>query len=327
MKEIPLPTDADLHAEAVALAPPPEWQVRSWEELGETLEGRRSGLKALRLAARAEAYRLAQRAAGRSREAAAAAPSPATANATATAATAAALVTMADHDALFLLAFLRHAKFNTAAACARLRRFVGFLENNPWSLSPDWKVLEETYGGRAGPISVVPTPSLSGERVLVLTLERTFRFTPTDMGNIVNHAIFWGLVCLLREPSAQLGGVCFVDDFATLGLWQLRLVGSEGNRNMWYMLQQILPLRLRGIHVCQQPIIFSLVWRVASTFITRKVRDRLRLYGQDTTKLVETIGAHGVPESAGGTAVVTTDRTLTAVLQGIEDTPWLPAAR
>lgn len=327
MEEIPLPTDTDLHAEAAALAPPPEWQVRSWEELGETLEGRRSGLKALRAAARAEAYRLSQRGAGRSCKAAAATPSPATASAAAAAATSAALVNMADHDALFLLAFLRHAKFDTAAACARLRRFVGFLLDNPWSLAPDWKVLEETFGGRAGPISMVPTPSSSGERVLVLTVKRVCRFTPMDIGNIVNRANFWGLVSLLREPSAQLGGVCFVDDMAALGLSQLRLVGSDANRNMWYMLQQILPLRLRGIHVFRQPVIFSVLWAVTSTFITRKVRDRLRLYGQDTAKLIDTVGAHAVPESAGGTAVTTTDRTLTTVLKGIEDTPWLSAVR
>lgn len=259
--------------------------------------------------------------------AAAAAPSPASASAAAAAAVAAALVTMADHDALFLLAFLRHAKFDAAAACARLRRFAGFMVDNPWSLSPDRAALEATYGGRMGPMSMVPAPSLGGERVLVLTVKRAARFTPADMGNIVNHATFWGLVSLLREPSAQLGGICFIDDMASLGLAQLRLVGSEANRYMWYMLQQILPARLRGIHVCQQPSIFSVVWAIASTFIARKVRDRLRLYGRDTAKLIETVGEHAVPVSAGGTAVVTTDRTLTAVVKGVAATPWMNAVR
>lgn len=323
MEEVPLPTEADLHAEAVALAPPPEWQVRSWEDLGETLEGRRSGLKVLRSAARAEAYRLSQRA-GRSPKTAAAAPSPASANA---AAVAAALVTMADHDAQFLLSFLRHAKFDAPAACARLRKFAGFMVDNPWTLAPDRAVLEETFGGRAGPLSLVPTPALGGERVLVLTIQRVRGLTPADMGNVFNRAIFWGLVCLLREPVAQLGGVCFVDDMAMMVLSQLRLVGSEPNRYMWFMLQQILPLRLRGMHVFRQPAIFSLVWAIARTFIARKVQDRLQMYGQDTAKLIETVGAHAVPVSAGGTAVVTSDRTLTAMVKGIAATPWLNAAR
>lgn len=321
MEEVPLPTDADLHAEAAALAPPSEWQVRSWEELGETLEGRLSGLKALRAAARAEAYRLSQRSAGRCpKPGAAAAGAPASP----AAAVAAVLVTMADHDAPFLLAFLRHAKFDAAAACGRLRRFAGFLRDNTWALYPERGVLEEVYGGRAGIMSLAPAPALSGERVMMLSIKRVRRFKPADM-RMVNHASFWGLVSLLRDPSAQLGGVCYVEDMAELGLSQLRLIGSDENRTMWYMLQQVLPLRLQGMHIFRQPAVFLLIWAVASTFIARKVRERLRVYGHDTATLIKTVGAHAVPLDAGGTAVITTDHTLTTILQGIAATPWLNA--
>jgi len=46
MGAMPLPTEADLRAEAAALAPPSSWQRRASEELNESLDGRRSGLQA-----------------------------------------------------------------------------------------------------------------------------------------------------------------------------------------------------------------------------------------------------------------------------------------
>ncbi|OSX78148.1 hypothetical protein BU14_0120s0031 [Porphyra umbilicalis] len=323
MEEMPLPTEADLRAEAAALAPPPSWQVRSWEEFHETLEGRVSGLKALRCTARAEAYRLSQ--GGRQSKGL---PTPAACvgvagPTAAAAAAAAALMTMADRDAPFLLAFLRHAKFDTAAACARLRKFAAFLAANPWTLAPSATAVDRVYGP-AGPIDLLPRPATGGERVFALIAKRINGMTSTDLAYI-NRATFWALVGMLRTPGGQLGGMCFLDDMDGLGFGILKLIGSDQNRVGWQMLQTVLPVRLRGLHVLRQPAFFSLMWLIAKAVMSRKVRDRLQVYGNDTVALVQALGADAVPVSCGGAAVVGPDATVAAVFSGIADTPWLDA--
>eukprot|EP00168_Porphyra_purpurea_P007028 TRINITY_DN18654_c0_g1_i1.p3 TRINITY_DN18654_c0_g1~~TRINITY_DN18654_c0_g1_i1.p3 ORF type:complete len:174 (+),score=64.19 TRINITY_DN18654_c0_g1_i1:257-778(+) len=156
-------------------------------------------------------------------------------------------------------------------------------------------------------MDLLPTPAKGGERVFALTARRVNGMTAADLA-CVHRASFWALVGLLRTPGGQLGGMCFLDDMEGLGFGILKLIGSDQNRLGWEMLQTVLPIRLRGLHVLRQPAFFSLVWLLAKAVLSRKVRARLRVYGTDTAAVVEALGAQAVPVAFGGGRVGRRDR-------------------
>jgi len=149
--------------------------------------------------------------------------------------------------------------------------------------------------------------------------------TPAELGDL-HRVPFWALVALLRTPGVSLGGLCVVDHMEGLGLGILTLVGSDRNRLTGRTLQAVLPLRQRGMHVLRQPVFFFfLLWLVAKVGMSRKIRDRLRVYGTNTAALVQALGADAAPVAFGGAAVTGPDATVVAASRDIADTPWLKA--
>lgn len=201
----------------------------------------------------------------------------------------------------FLLKFLRPFKCNADHVFKMLRRFYKF------------KIKYPKYGGLfVTPEAVrhvfdsevfvfLPTRSMYGGRIMIINCGSNWnpkKVTLEDMFKSIMVAI----EIAMMEPKTQVGGVNVILNMEGLSLSHVCQFSPFMAKLIVDWVQDCAPVRLRGIHVINQPYLFNMLYTLFKPFLGEYIKKRLTFHGTDFKSLADKIGKASLPEKYGGVA-------------------------
>lgn len=77
------------------------------------------------------------------------------------------------------------------------------------------------------------------------------------------------------EPETQIKGVVVIMDYKNLGMRQVKALSPSFSLLLLSFIQDAMPLRLKEVHMVNEPYIFNLVWNIFKPFIRDKLKKRV----------------------------------------------------
>lgn len=87
------------------------------------------------------------------------------------------------------------------------------------------------------------------------------------------------------EPETQVHGVLVIFDMGGLTMQQATQFSPGFAKRMLEWMQECVPMRIKGIHVVNQPKIFEIVFALFKPFLREKLRKRVHFHGNDLASL------------------------------------------
>jgi len=224
-------------------------------------------------------------------------------------------------DPVFLLSFLRVAKFRLPVAAARIDRFAAFVDVEPWASLPSVPQLLRVYGH--GALGLTATRDRAGRTMVTVSGAKLVSLLDDAGMGALKRVGFWAFCALLRQPEVAICGVVLVQNMASAGMGLLRHLKGPEMSAWWNIAQHVLPLRLRGIYITQQPPYMGIAWAVVRQFLSPKVRGRVQLLGKDPAALAKFIDPAQLPVEVGGSLPRDEAYAMQVVVGGMQDTRWM----
>lgn len=106
------------------------------------------------------------------------------------------------------------------------------------------------------------------------------------------------------EPETQVHGAVVIFDMDGLSLQQTWQFTPAFAKRIVDWLQDSVPMRIKGIHIVNQPKIFNIVFALFKPFLREKLRNRIIFHGNDMASLHKHISPKYLPPTYGGTSEI-----------------------
>lgn len=202
-------------------------------------------------------------------------------------------------DDLFLLAFLRARKFDVKRAFNLFKTFytvVGKRDELYYNFNFDdvRRTLEENT------IGFLPYRDEEGCAILIIRTSSWNPWTPYNGLGDIMRALTSGLLHAIRSPSTQIAGFKVIVDFSGFTFRHLPHVSPT---YLWLFaeaLQNCFPGRFRAVHMVNEGHLFSSIWSILKTFLTKKLRERFHFHGKNVKKLHKFFSPQILPAEYNG---------------------------
>lgn len=104
----------------------------------------------------------------------------------------------------------------------------------------------------------------------------------------------------MLEPATQIHGAVVIFDMDGLSLQQTWQFTPPFAKRIVDWLQDSVPLRVKAIHVVNQPKIFNMVFALFKPFFREKLRNRIVFHGTDRESLFKHIDSKCLPKQYDG---------------------------
>lgn len=201
-------------------------------------------------------------------------------------------------DTEFLLKFLRPCKFYADSTYRLMKRYYKFKIKYPkYSVDLVPSALKSTID--QGIAYFLPNRDKSGCRIMIIHIgskwnPKTLKLQ--DMFRAIMMFIEVGMV----EPKTQLAGVQVIFDMSGLSMNHVYQFGPSFALALLEWVQECIPLRLKGIHIINEPRIFNVLFAIFKPFINDKLRKRIFFHGNNFEKLTPYFGHDYLPLCYGG---------------------------
>lgn len=132
-------------------------------------------------------------------------------------------------------------------------------------------------------VNVLTNLDQEGRRVLIVHCGKIW-----DTKKVTSEQLFRVFylihVAALVEQSTQVRGVVVIMDFDGLGMSQVRSLTPAWSKRLLTFIQDAMPIRLKQVHIVNQPYIFNLIWTLFKPFVRDKLSKRVSI---NTLKLDE----------------------------------------
>lgn len=116
--------------------------------------------------------------------------------------------------------------------------------------------------------------------------------------------VFKGCVIFLEaatlEPETQVHGAVVIFDMNGLSMQQVWQFTPAFAKRIVDWLQDSVPLRIKAIHIVNQPKIFNVVFALFKPFLREKLRNRIYFHGSDLASLHKHMSPKCLPAAYGG---------------------------
>lgn len=120
--------------------------------------------------------------------------------------------------------------------------------------------------------------------------------------------VFKGCVVFLEaamlEPETQVHGAVVIFDMDGLSLQQTWQFTPQFAKRIVDWLQDCVPMRVKAIHIVNQPKIFNVVFALFKPFLREKLRNRIYFHGTDRQTLHKHMSPKCLPPCYGGTSEI-----------------------
>lgn len=126
-------------------------------------------------------------------------------------------------------------------------------------------------------VNVLTNRDQDGRRVLIVNCGQIW--DPKRVSSDQLFRIFYLIhVAAQVEPTTQVRGVVVIMDFDGLGMKQIKALSPSFSKRLLTFIQDAMPLRLKQVHMVNQPYLFNLVWTLFKPFIREKLKSRVRFF-------------------------------------------------
>ncbi|XP_065357690.1 alpha-tocopherol transfer protein-like isoform X2 [Calliphora vicina] len=202
-------------------------------------------------------------------------------------------------DDLFLLRFLRVCKFYPDSALKLIKHYYSFKVKHA-NVYKDLLPSNEKNVFDHNVIIVFPNRDQLGRRVAVLELGKNWNHKKVCLDEVFKGAVLY-LEAAMWEPETQINGVVVIFDMDGLSLQQTWQFTPAFAKRIVDWLQDAVPLRIKAIHIVNQPKIFNVVFSLFKPFLREKLRNRIIFHGTDRESLYKYMSPEILPACYGGT--------------------------
>lgn len=215
-----------------------------------------------------------------------------------------------------LIKFLRARKFDLDRAFDLMVDYYECKQNltelfGSYSPSREMKTFESGFN------VTFPERDQEGRKVFVF---RPGFWDPAERQLIDNlRANLIAIEILLDEEETQISGIVIIADFREFGFSQAKAMQPSVFQTYGRVLLNCFPVRIKGIHIMQQPAIFTVIFTIISQFMKEKLRKRVRMHGADIAGLQKFINKELIPSDYGGDGAPTDTRAWIRFVMGSEE--------
>ncbi|KAJ8950103.1 hypothetical protein NQ318_017828 [Aromia moschata] len=200
----------------------------------------------------------------------------------------------------FLIKFLRPCRYHQETAFKMMRRFYKFKAKHP------------KYGMNITPNAVrivfdndvfcfLPTRTSCGARIMIMNIGTKWNPKEVKVEEMFK-AIMVAIEIAMLEPKTQLGGVHVIINVEGLSLVHICQFSPHLAKLIIDWVQDCAAVRLNGIHIINQPKIFTMLFQIFKPFLGEKLKKCIVFHGADKKSLTRRISPESLPEHFGGTA-------------------------
>ncbi len=126
-------------------------------------------------------------------------------------------------------------------------------------------------------VNVLTNLDQDGRRVLIVNCGAVWDTKKVSADSLFR--IFYLVhVAAQVEESTQVRGVVVIMDFDGLGLSQVRALSPSFSKRLLTFIQDAMPIRMKQVHIINQPFVFSMVWKLFKPFIREKLGARVNVF-------------------------------------------------
>lgn len=198
----------------------------------------------------------------------------------------------------FLLKFLRPCKFYADSAFRLLRNFYQFRKKQP-SLAKN--LIPSNLSGVlcSDIVTFLAGRDKNGCRVMLARIGRRWPYKIHSVNQLFRTIMMLVEVAML-EPATQVCGARILLDMDGLTLQHVAQFSPKFASQLLDYVQLCVPIRLKGIHIVNEPRIFSLLFAIFKPFLNEKLKRRVQFHGKDRSILIEKFGIDCLPTEFGG---------------------------
>ncbi|XP_028034135.1 alpha-tocopherol transfer protein-like [Bombyx mandarina] len=198
----------------------------------------------------------------------------------------------------FLIRFLRPCKFYPESAFKRIKAYYKFKISYPEycrDLLPS--ATRDVF--KHSIMSALSPRDQNGCRILAV--ESGERWNPREVSlRDMFRVIQMGLVGAISEPRTQICGIVSILDMKGLSFSHVMQFTPSYAKMVLEWLQDCVPIRLKAVHIINQPYIFNMLFAIFKPFIREKLRGRIHLHGSNLASLREHIDPEALRKRHGG---------------------------
>ncbi|XP_067007615.1 alpha-tocopherol transfer protein-like [Anabrus simplex] len=199
----------------------------------------------------------------------------------------------------WLIRFLRPCKFYPQSAYELIKRYYDFKVKHSGVYDGLLPSKEKNIFSH-NILTVLPNRDQAGRRILILELGKKWKHNKVSLDEVYKGAVLF-MEAALYEPETQICGVQVIFDMDGLSLQQVWQFTPPFAKRIIDLLQEAIPIRLKGFHIVNQPYIFNMVFALFKPFLKDKLRSRIVFHGTDRDSLHNYISPKCLPECYGGT--------------------------
>lgn len=203
-----------------------------------------------------------------------------------------------ENDA-WLVRFLRPCKYYPESALKLVKNYYSFKVKHS-NVYDGLKPSNERNVFDHNILTVLPNRDQHGRRILIIELGKKWKHHEVCLDEVFKGCVLY-LEAAMLEPTSQVAGAIVIFDMDGLSLQQTMQFTPPFAKRIVDWLQDAVPLRIKNIHIVNQPYIFNMVFALFKPFLREKLKSRIIFHGKDRKSLHKSISPKCLPDCYGGT--------------------------
>ncbi|XP_050453208.1 alpha-tocopherol transfer protein-like isoform X2 [Cataglyphis hispanica] len=206
-----------------------------------------------------------------------------------------------DNEA-WLIRFLRPCKYYPESALKLVKHYYSFKMKHA-NIYENLKASREKNIFDQNILTVLPIRDQHGRRMLIIELGKKWKHQKCSLDEVFKGCVLY-LETAILEPSTQIAGTIVIFDMDGLTLQQAWQFTPPFAKKIVDLIQDAVPLRIKNLHVINQPYVFNMVFALFKPFLREKLKSRIIFHGTDRKSLHQYISPKCLPAHYGGTMEV-----------------------
>ncbi|XP_037824239.1 alpha-tocopherol transfer protein-like [Lucilia sericata] len=200
----------------------------------------------------------------------------------------------------WLMKFLRACKFYPESARDLVKRYYN-IRRKYTEITKDLTPPKLKHVFDANLVTILPQRDQDGRRIVVtVSAGKPWNYKVIPHENVYAASTLCTELIQL-EQETQINGVVYIVDLHDLSISQALQFTPYRMKRVLDYIQNNIPLRVKGLHVVNQPKIFEPIFATIKIFFNKKFNERIILHGTNYASLHRYISPDCLPECYGGT--------------------------
>ncbi|EFN77311.1 alpha-tocopherol transfer protein-like isoform X2 [Harpegnathos saltator] len=199
----------------------------------------------------------------------------------------------------WLIRFLRPCKYYPESARDLIKQYYSFKLKHA-NIYSGLKPSKECNIFEQNILTVKPNRDQHGRRILIIELGKKWKHNKVSLDEVYKGCVLF-LEAAMLEPTTQIAGAIVIFDMDGLSLQQTWQFTPPFAKRIVDLLQDAMPLRIKNIHIVNQPYVFNMVFALFKPFLREKLKNRIIFHGTDRKSLHQYISPKCLASCYGGT--------------------------